>query len=139
MRKYQQLVLVVVSVISLAILFMYRSENNRLKNVLDVVNFFGRNDEAAVIRIENSSSSSYYDFSSPLPVWQRIGNGFHSYSSFYHKNSYEAGSEIITLVVGMPHSIINFRCQVKLSESCVLNNLHLICFTGAILRKNRQR
>jgi hypothetical protein len=113
MRKYQQLFLVVVSVISLVILLMYRTENNRLKNVLDVVNFFGRTDDAAVIRIENSSTSSIYDFSSPLPVWQRIGNGFHSYSSFYQKSTLEPGSVIITIVAGMAHSIVNFNCQVR--------------------------
>lgn len=41
MRKYQQLLLLLVSIISVTVLLIYKSENNRLKYVLEVVNFFG--------------------------------------------------------------------------------------------------
>lgn len=37
MRKYQQLLLVLVSVISVTVLIVYKSENERLNHVLNVV------------------------------------------------------------------------------------------------------
>ncbi|XP_055704230.1 uncharacterized protein LOC129802447 [Phlebotomus papatasi] len=114
MRKYQQLALVIISLISVTVLLMYRNENSKLKYILEVVNFFGRTDAAALVRIENSTAFSHIspDFSTPLPMWTRLGNEFHSYSSFWSKNTFTAGGEVITLVVGLRHAIVNFRCQL---------------------------
>lgn len=113
MRKYQQLFLVVVSAISIICLFIYRSENSRLKYVLEVVNFFGKNnDEPSVHQLDNDTGTPVYDFLSPHPVWQRIGNGFYAYSAFWHKNPTTAGGEIITVVVGQQHSIVSFKCDL---------------------------
>lgn len=103
MRKYQQLVLVAVSVLSIICLLIYRSENYRLQYVLDVVNFFGQKE-----RIHKEDIS--FEYTSPFPIWQRIGNGFHAYSSFWHHDS----SEITTIVVGMKHSQVSFKCEADI-------------------------
>lgn len=108
MRKYQQLLLVVVSLISVTILIAYKSENNRLNNVLNVVNFFGRTDSLSLVKIENVSNFSYgFDF--PLPSWTNLGNNFHSYSSFWRKNDLVAGGEAISVVVGSLHASVLFQ------------------------------
>lgn len=115
MRKYQQLFLVVVSAISIICLFIYRSENSRLKYVLEVVNFFGNNNDEPSVhlhQLENDTGTPIYDFLSPNPVWQRIGNGFYAYSAFWQKNPTTAGGEIITVVVGLQHSIVSFKCDL---------------------------
>ncbi|XP_035906682.1 uncharacterized protein LOC118509708 [Anopheles stephensi] len=115
MRKYQQLALVLLSITCVVILLVYKSENNRLKYVLEVVNIFGRNDAASLIRIDNSSRlhSSPYDFDSPLPAWQRLGDGFYVYSAFWQKNELAAGGTVISIAVGLEHAAVNFKCQVQ--------------------------
>lgn len=37
MRKYQQLILILISIISVSVLIIYKTENRRLKYVLEVV------------------------------------------------------------------------------------------------------
>ncbi|GAB0098230.1 uncharacterized protein DMENIID0001_139410 [Sergentomyia squamirostris] len=115
MRKYQQLVLVVISIISVTVLLMYRNENSKLKYILEVVNFFGRTDAATLVRIENSTTFTHFttDFASPLPLWTRLGNEFHAYSAFWSKSNFVAGGEVVTLVVGLRQAIVNFRCQLQ--------------------------
>lgn len=107
MRKYQQLCLVVISLISITCLLVYRSENGRLKYVLEVVNFFGQKEP---IKEENQ-----FVYITPFPTWQRIGNGFHAYSSFWHNDALAQGGEITTLVVGLKHSSVSFKCDAELS------------------------
>lgn len=117
MRKYTQLCLVLITIISIIVLLMYRNEYKQLKYVLDVVNFIGRKDEISLIHLENQTNfyqESSYQFNEPLPIWQRIGNGFHAYSSFWIKpNDLKAGGELITIVVGLKHSIVSFKCELE--------------------------
>lgn len=115
MRKYKQLLLVLVSVISITILLFYRSENSRLKYILQVVNFFGRNDAAALVKVENTAKLLYpeHDYSAPLPVWQRLGNDFHGYSSFWIKNDLVAGGEVIVVAVGILNVTPKFKCSLN--------------------------
>lgn len=117
MRKYTQLCLVVITVVSVIVLLMYRNEYKQLKYVLDVVNFIGRKDEIALIRLENQTNvyqQSSFVFNYPLPIWQRIGNGFHAYSSFWIRpNGLRAGGELITIAIGLKHSIVSFRCDLN--------------------------
>lgn len=119
MRKYTQLGLVLLTIISITVLLVYRNEYRQLKYVLDVVNFIGRKDELDLARIENRTNyvHSTYDFSTPLPIWQRIGNDFHAYSAFWMKTSLKSGGEIVTIVVGLKHSIVSFKCDVKYADS----------------------
>ncbi|TMW42414.1 hypothetical protein DOY81_012506, partial [Sarcophaga bullata] len=87
MRKYQQLLLLIISCVSVGVLFMYKTENNRLKDVLHVINFFGRNDAAILKKIENNATMNYLvDYMHPLGVWQSIGDHFHGYSAHWKRN-----------------------------------------------------
>lgn len=123
MRKYTQLALVLITIISIIVLLMYRNEYRQLKYVLDVVNFIGRKDEISLIHLENQTNfyqDSSYQFNEPLPVWQRIGNGFHAYSSFWLKpNDLKSNSELFTIVVGLKHSIVSFKCELNYSDGKV--------------------
>lgn len=113
MRKYQQLCLIVVSLISVIILLMYRSENSRLKYVLEVVNFFGRSDNA-IVRLENTTKTYIhnYDLVNPSPVWTRIGTDFHVYSTFWNNNTLKAGGlESVSLVAGIGN--VRFQCEIE--------------------------
>lgn len=109
MRKYQQLLLILVSLISITVLVIYRSENERLNHVLNVVNFFGQR-EISMVKIENFSNFTF-SFSYPLPTWTFLGNGFHGYSAFWRKNDLVAGGEAITLVVGSLHANVQFQVR----------------------------
>lgn len=118
MRKYQQLSLLLVSVISVTILLMYKNQNRRL---LEVVNYFGKNDITAILPIENNTQilRSIYEFEKPLPMWQRLGTEFHAYSSFWHKSKLSAGGEILTVVIGLEHAFVNFKCQIHYSDGSI--------------------
>lgn len=113
MRKYQQLLLLVVSVLSIVTLLLYRSENGRLKYVLDVVNSLGQSDG----NYDASSAAAAdlsFEYSTPFPIWQRIGKGFHAYAAFWHWDDRESGSgEVTAIVVGLQHAIVRFRCDVR--------------------------
>lgn len=124
MRKYTQLGLILITIASIIVLLMYRNEYKQLKYVLDVVNFIGRKDEISLIHLENQTNlyqdSSIYQFNEPLPIWQRIGNGFHSYSSFWIKsNELRSGGELIAIVVGLKHSIVSFKCELNYGDGKV--------------------
>ncbi|KAH8275606.1 hypothetical protein KR026_011372 [Drosophila bipectinata] len=116
MRKYQQLVLLVISCLSVGILLMYKTENNRLKYVLKYVNFFGRNDAAVLRRLENGTKDDLPQAAMwrPLPVWQMIGDSFHAYSAFWMRNELVAGGEAHVLVVGKKGAVVDFRCSLDL-------------------------
>lgn len=121
MRKYTQLCLVLITAASVAVLLVYRNEYKQLKYVLEVVNFISRKDEIALVRLENHTKyyGSEYEFDNPVPIWQRIGKGFHAYSSFWIKQSLKSGGELITIAVGLKHSIVGFKCQLKYENQSV--------------------
>lgn len=108
MRKYQQLLLVLISVISVSILIVYKSENERLNHVLNVINFFGQKDAINLVKIENYSNFSYR-FDYPLPNWVNLNNDFHGYSSFWRKNDLIKGGEVILIAVGSILSPVLFQ------------------------------
>lgn len=116
MRKYQQLCLVIISLISIIILILYRNENSRLKYVLEVVNFFGRNDVVILEHLDNQTKATNYYLSDPSPIWQRIGNDFHIYSSFWDNNILIPGGEVISVVVGLEQSVVSFKCDLEYSS-----------------------
>ena len=96
MRKYQQLLLVIISLISVCILLMYRSENSKLKYVLEYVNFFGRSDSVDLMVLRSGGGEdNQHVYDDPLPMWTRLGDDFHGYSSFWRKNEFAAGGEVV--------------------------------------------
>jgi hypothetical protein len=112
MRKYQQLLLVLVSVISITVLIIYRSENERLNNVLNVVNFFSGQRDISLVKIENLNFSNFtYKLDYPLPSWSYLGNEFHAYSAFWKKNDLVAGGEAIALAIGSVHGNVMFQVR----------------------------
>lgn len=114
MRKYQQLLLLIVSCVSVGVLFMYKTENNRLKDVLHVINFFGRNDAAILKKIENNATMNYLvDYIHPMGVWQSIGDHFHAYSAHWKRNELVAGGEAVILVVARKGAVLNFKCSLN--------------------------
>lgn len=94
---------------------MYRSENSKLKYVLEVVNFFGRSDTVTMVRLEKGITADFatkHIFDDPVPMWTRLGDDFHAYSSHWHKNEFSAGGEVVTIAVGLQRSPVKFRCSL---------------------------
>jgi hypothetical protein len=128
MRKYQQLILVLISVISVTVLIVYKSENERLNHVLNVVNFFGQRESVSLnlVKIENFSNFTYR-FDYPLPTWTYLGNDFHAYSAFWKKNDLVAGGEAVALAVGSVHGNVVFQVRISCSwEFFVLMNFSIL-------------
>lgn len=102
---------------------MYRSENSKLNHVLDVVNFLGRSDSVSMLRVEKGAGAEFntqHVFDDPSPIWKRLGDDFHGYSSHWHKNEYNAGGEVVTIAVGLQRSVVKFRCSFIFPDSATL-------------------
>ncbi|XP_044739739.1 uncharacterized protein LOC123301075 [Chrysoperla carnea] len=93
MRKYQQLVLIVVTIISVFLVVVYRNEYLRLRYVLEVLNFFGTPPKKEDIL---SLSKPHLSTWNPEPVWQKLDDNFYAYAA--HKT--ENIGEIKVLAIG---------------------------------------
>ncbi|XP_011190646.2 uncharacterized protein LOC105217376 [Zeugodacus cucurbitae] len=123
MRKYHQLLLVIISCISIIVLLTYKSENSRLKDVLSAVHFFSRKD-ADELRLLNNFTAVDEDiinFNRPLPVWQLVGDSFYAYASYYQRNELvSSGSEVLTLVTGKTGAVVNFLCKAHYDDGRII-------------------
>ncbi|KAL1490522.1 hypothetical protein ABEB36_013200 [Hypothenemus hampei] len=80
MKKYQRLLLVIVSAFSLISFLIYRHEYNRLRQVLEVFNFFGT--PCNVTELHKSDAMLLeYDWG-PQPIWQEVDNNSFLFSAF---------------------------------------------------------
>ncbi|XP_018579668.1 uncharacterized protein LOC108917518 [Anoplophora glabripennis] len=79
MKKYHQLLLLIVSVISLSLFLIYRHEYNRLHYVLEVFNFFGQPCNFSDLQ-KSDNILNQHDWG-PQPLWQESDNGY-VYSAF---------------------------------------------------------
>lgn len=87
MRRYQQLLLFIISVVSVTLVLIYRHEYNRLHYVLEVFNFFGAPCNFTDLQISNNILN-HHDWG-PDPVWQENDVGY-VYSAFWDKNEAKA-------------------------------------------------
>ncbi|XP_053620417.1 uncharacterized protein LOC128680937 [Plodia interpunctella] len=131
MRKYYQLILVIVCFISIVTLLIYRHEYYRLRYVLEVLNFFGKPGLSeiefcgpgfnATLLSEILRNSSMEVRETP-PLFQEIDENFYSYSSFlksyqkYEKLTQTHVHKIDTIVIGKAHVKPNFRCNLWLEN-----------------------
>nr|XP_023022330.1 uncharacterized protein LOC111510635 [Leptinotarsa decemlineata] len=79
MKKYHQLVLLIVSAISLSLFLVYRHEYNRLHYVLEVFNFFGQPCNFSELQ-KADFVVEQHDWG-PQPIWQEVDNSY-VYSAF---------------------------------------------------------
>lgn len=83
MRKYNQRLLLLTSVVSLILFLIYRHEYNRLHYVLEVFNFFGQQ-PCNITDIEDSNNALNHHDWGPSPYWQN-NDDFYTYSSHYYE------------------------------------------------------
>ncbi|XP_057651632.1 uncharacterized protein LOC130891096 [Diorhabda carinulata] len=83
MKKYHQLILIVISITSLLLFLIYRHEYNRLHYVLEVFNFFGRPCNFSDLQTTEFTLKQH-DWG-PQPTWQELDNGY-VYSAFLTGN-----------------------------------------------------
>ncbi|CAH2239704.1 jg12479 [Pararge aegeria aegeria] len=132
MRKYYQLILVVVCFISIITLLIYRHEYYRLRYVLEVLNFFGKPGLSEVefcgpgfnaTMLSEILRNSSMEVRETPPLFQQIDENFYSYSSFlrsyykYEKLTPLNAHIINTIVIGKANVAPNFRCNVWLENS----------------------
>lgn len=100
---------------------MYRSENSKLKYVLEVVNFFGRSDTVSMVRLDKGEAAKFVTqhIFGPTPMWTRIGDDFHAYSAHWHKNPFVPGGEAVVIVIGLQRSPVKFRCSFNFPSGSV--------------------
>lgn len=129
MKKYYQLLLIIVCFVSIIALLVYRQQYNHLRYVLEVLNFFGKpggtndgdicafgiNSSILAQSLENRQMALL-----DLPShFQRIDDYHYAYSSFWRQNTphsdIDKKSEYFgvsnTIVLGSKHAKQNFRCH----------------------------
>ncbi|KAL3267218.1 hypothetical protein HHI36_011353 [Cryptolaemus montrouzieri] len=83
MKKYQQLFLILFSLISLTLFLVYRHEYNRLHYILEVFNFFGTPCNFSELR-NSEKVLEHYDWGQD-PVWQEHDN-YYTFSGFINES-----------------------------------------------------
>uniref|UniRef100_A0A1Y1NK64 Glycosyltransferase family 92 protein n=1 Tax=Photinus pyralis TaxID=7054 RepID=A0A1Y1NK64_PHOPY len=91
MKKYRQLLLLIITVVSVSLLLVYRHEYNRLHYVLEVFNFFGK--PCNISSLETSENVLGYHDWGPESLWQETEN-IYIYSAFWNKD-YEAQAIVL--------------------------------------------
>lgn len=114
MRKYHQLLLFIITVISVSTLFVYRREYLKLRYVLEVLNYFGTPqggvDECLVLnQTFMDKERTEQLFSQPQPIWIKVGQHF-IYSSFWENEEGKLHARVLAL--GPPSAFSNFECHV---------------------------
>lgn len=132
MRKYYQLMLVIVCFVSIITLLIYRHEYYRLRYVLEVLNFFGKPGLSEIefcgpgfnaTMLSEILRNSSMEVRETPPLFQEIDENFYSYSSFlrsykkYEKLTLSHAHNIDTIVIGKAHVRPNFRCNIWLENS----------------------
>ncbi|XP_022127690.2 uncharacterized protein LOC111001927 [Pieris rapae] len=127
MRKYYQLILIVVCFLSIVTLLMYRHEYYKLRYVLEVLNIFGKPGLSEIefcgpgfnaTMLSEILRNSSLEVKETPPLFQEINEDFYSYSSFlrshkkYEDLSPKYAHVINTIVIGKAHVIPNFRCYI---------------------------
>lgn len=131
MRKYYQLLLVIVCFISIITLLIYRHEYYRLRYVLEVLNFFGKPGLSEIefcgpgfnaTMLSEILRNSSMEVRETPPLFQQIDDNFYSYSSFlrsyqkYEKLTQSQAHVIDTIVIGKSQVTPNFRCNIWLEN-----------------------
>ncbi|XP_065206741.1 uncharacterized protein LOC135836076 [Planococcus citri] len=114
MRKYQQLLLLIISIVCIVTLLFYRHEYLKLRSVLSVLDFFGSaaiSNSSCLIFSNNLTKdiTSKYQFSEPRSVWKTLNNHF-VFSSVWE--DHDDGGFIRTLVIGPKSAFYDYECRV---------------------------
>lgn len=132
MRKYYQLILIVVCFLSIITLLIYRHEYYRLRYVLEVLNFFGKPGLSEIefcgpgfnaTMLSEILRNTSMEVRETPPLFQEIDEHFYSYSSFLRSyNKYDQLSPtnahiIDTIVVGKASAVPNYRCNIWLENN----------------------
>lgn len=114
MRKYYQLLLILISIASLSTLLMYRREYLKLRYVLEVLSYFGTpqggNSDCLVFNETTVDNRKYrHMFTKPPPSWTKVGQHF-VYSAFWENEGDK--SHVRAVAIGPPSAFTNFECHV---------------------------
>ena len=117
MKKYYQLALVIISCVSVVTLLFYRHEYNRLRYVLEVLNFFGKPGVQQTTFTTNDcipqnatfQPKKVLSFAEPLPAWQRLSNAHFVYSAFWEVT--EGDARVRAISVDFGNGVPNFGCS----------------------------
>ncbi|XP_054278288.1 uncharacterized protein LOC128996826 [Macrosteles quadrilineatus] len=125
MRKYHQLLLFVITIISLSTLLVYRREYLKLRYVLEVLNYFGSpqgGGEDCLLLNDTymQKERNKYLFSQPKPSWTKVQQHF-VYSSFWENEGEKL--HVRALAVGPPSAFINFECHIWFDQGDYLSSV----------------
>ncbi|XP_063239020.1 uncharacterized protein LOC134540291 [Bacillus rossius redtenbacheri] len=112
MKKYYQLALVIISIVSVVSLLFYRHEYNRLRYVLEVLNFFGKPGQS--ISVTSECTTSFPDdasWTNPTPMWQRLTDTHYVYSAFWEEG------QVKSVGVATTGTDPKFQCQLWYSQT----------------------
>lgn len=122
MKKYYQLALVIVSLVSVVTLLFYRHEYNRLRYVLEVLNFFGKpggqqsgSTSDDCITGNSSHGKKLLSFAETMPTWQRVGNTHFVYSAYWELSDEGRRAKAVSVELG--DNVPNFGCSFWFEDS----------------------
>ncbi|XP_046388444.1 uncharacterized protein LOC124157616 [Ischnura elegans] len=121
MKKYYQLILIIVSFLSVTALIFYRHEYHRLRYVLEVLNFFGDPTQKSKQVDTHSCLLNQRTFNPGVGVyasWQRVSNFLFVYSAFWVKEMEEVKAIAVN---SESESIGSLECRLWYEDSVEAN------------------
>lgn len=124
MRKYQQLLLLIVSFFCFFSFLFYRNEYLKLKSVLTYLNFFGSpsiSNSSCIVFHSNFTETRVlkYNFLEPRSSWTKLEYHY-IYSSFWEETGDDA--YVRTLTIGPISSFSNYKCQVWFEKGDIIES-----------------
>ncbi|CAB4062186.1 unnamed protein product [Lepeophtheirus salmonis] len=126
MRKYYKLILVAVTLISLLFFIFYKTQYDKLYNVLQVLEFYGTNKESGALTPNASDPSCpklnlfLEDYnrreSDPLPTWKSLNDNLWIYSA-YCPEAHCSMAMALALAKEEAISIQELHCQLWHAQS----------------------
>ncbi|KAG8333173.1 hypothetical protein J6590_005928 [Homalodisca vitripennis] len=125
MRKYHQLLLFIITVVSLSTLLMYRREYLKLRYVLEVLNYFGSpqggGEDCLVLNdTYMEKERNKHLFSQPQSSWIRVSQHF-VFSAFWETEGDRL--HVRALAVGPPSAFTNYECHIWYDEGDYLSSV----------------
>uniref|UniRef100_A0A1B6CFK3 Glycosyltransferase family 92 protein n=1 Tax=Clastoptera arizonana TaxID=38151 RepID=A0A1B6CFK3_9HEMI len=126
MRKYHQLLLIIVSIVSLFTVLVYRREYLKLRYILEVINFFGSPQAGlgdCIVLNETliDSKKEKHLFSDPSTSWIKIDQHY-VYSAFWETEGDKA--HIRAIAVGPSSAFTDFDCHIWYDQGDTLSSVN---------------
>lgn len=109
MRKYIQLVLVVIAVASISLMLLYERKYSKMKMILEILNGF--NYKQPVTKPQLVIETTHEPHFIPNPTWEHLSDSLYLYSAYWQNTTNECTTLLLATSAPVPESS-NIQCYL---------------------------